>query len=226
MTTPQGPRPRAFRLPGAEPAPEPRPEAGAEAPSRPQPEAPPKPRPDIRFVDEPFEIVEAADRVPVPVAPRRGPPWLSIFLSALGSLVAIGVGLSLERLVSDLFATAPWLGWVALALVVVAGVALLAIVGREALGVWRERKIEHVRERALAALTARDHTAAQGVVQELRGLYADRRPWRTASSASTRWAMRSSTWTTGSGLPRASCSRPSTVRPRPPSRRPRARCPR
>ena len=174
MTTPQGPRPRAFRLPTTEPAPtassEPRQEARTEAP--PRPEAPPKP--DIRFVDEPFEIVEAADRVPVPVAPRRGPPWLSIFVSALGSLVAIGVGLSLERLVSDLFATAPWLGWVALALLAVAAVALLALVGREALGVWRERKIEALRERALAALTARDHTAAQGVVQELRGLYADR----------------------------------------------------
>lgn len=174
MTTPQGPRPRAFRIPRGEPAPAASPDAGQDTNTGTQTEAPPRPRPDVRFVDEPFEIVEAADRVPVPVAPRRGPPWLSIFFSALGSLVAIGIGLSLERLVSDLFATAPWLGWVALALVAVAGVALLAIVGREALGVWRERKIEHLRERALAALTARDHTSAQGVVQELRGLYADR----------------------------------------------------
>ncbi len=173
MTTPpgpQGPRPRAFRLPGTEPAPA----ASAEPRQETRTEAPPKPAPDIRFVDEPFEIVEAADRVPVPVATRRGPPWLSIFFSALGSLVAIGIGLSLERLVSDLFATAPWLGWVALALLAVAVVALTALVAREALGVWRERKIEALRGRALAALTARDHTAAQGVVQELRGFYADR----------------------------------------------------
>ena len=172
MTTPPGPRPRAFRIPAAEPTPTAGPDSRPDAPQTETRQAPP--RPDVRFVDEPYEIVDAADGVPVPVATRRGPPWVSILLGALGSLVTIAVGLSLERLVADLFATAPWLGWVALGLVAVAGVALAAIVGREALGVWRERKIEHLRERALAAMTARDHTGAQGVVQELRGLYADR----------------------------------------------------
>ena len=172
MTTPPGQRPRAFRIPSGEPAPAPGPAGEGRT------EAPPPPRaelhPNVRLVDEPYEIVEAADGVPVPVAPRRRAPWGSILFGAVGSLVAIAVGLSLERLVADLFATAPWLGWVALALVALALVALTAIVGREALGVWRERKIEALRERALAALTTRDHTAAQGVVTELRALYADR----------------------------------------------------
>lgn len=159
MTTPQ--RPRAFRIPAADQAPSPE---TAEAP----------PRPEVRLVDEPYEIVDAADGVAVPVAPKSRAPWLSILFSALGGLVGIAVGLSIERLITDLFATAPWLGWVALALLVIAGIALTALVAREALGVWRERKIEVLRERALAALSTRDHTAAQGVVQELRGFYADR----------------------------------------------------
>ena len=162
MTNPQ--RPRAFRIPAADGPP---PEAATA-------EAPLPPRPDVRFVDEPYEIVDAADGVAVPVAPRRRAPWLSILLSALGGLVTIAVGLSVERLITDLFATAPWLGWVALALLGLAAIALTAIVAREALGVWRERKIEALRERALAALSTRDHTGAQGVVQELRGFYADR----------------------------------------------------
>ncbi|MEH3118390.1 MAG: TIGR01620 family protein [Methylorubrum populi] len=159
MTNPQ--RPRAFRIPAADapPAPE-----TAEAP----------PRPEVRLVDEPYAIVDAADGVAVPVASRRRAPWLSILLGALGGLVGIAVGLSIERLIADLFATAPWLGWVALALLIVAGVALAAIVAREALGVWRERRIEALRARALGALSTRDHTAAQGVVRDLRGFYADR----------------------------------------------------
>ncbi|WP_232630593.1 YcjF family protein [Methylobacterium sp. Leaf118] len=172
MTNPPGQRPRAFRIPSAEPPPG---AAEGEPPQAP-PRAAFRPElgPDVRLVEEPFEIVEAADRVAVPVAPRRRAPWVSILFGAVGSLVAIAVGLSLERLVADLFATAPWLGWVALALVALALIALTAIVGREALGVWRERKIEALREQALAALATRDHTAAQGVVRELRALYADR----------------------------------------------------
>ena len=162
MTNPQ--RPRAFRIPSAD----------APAPEAATAEAPPQPRPEVRFVDEPYEIVDAADGVAVPVAPKRRAPWLSILFSALGGLVTIAVGLSVERLITDLFATAPWLGWVALVLLLIAVIALAAIVAREALGVWRERKIEALRERALTALSTRDHTAAQGVVQELRGFYADR----------------------------------------------------
>ncbi len=119
MTTPPGPRPRAFRIPAAEPTPATGSDSRPDAPQTETRQAPP--RPDVRFVDEPYEIVDAADGVPVPVATRRGPPWVSILLGALGSLVTIAVGLSLERLVADLFATAPWLGWVALGLVALAG---------------------------------------------------------------------------------------------------------
>jgi len=161
MSNPQ--RPRAFRIPTGEPPPE----AGGDATAAP-------PRPEVRLVEEPFEIVEAADGTPVPVAAKRRAPWFSLLAAALGGLVSIAVALSVERLIADLFASAAWLGWVALALLGIAVVALSAIVGREIAGVWRERRIEVLRGAALQALATRDHTGAQAVVRELRAVYADR----------------------------------------------------
>lgn len=160
MTSPN--RPRAFRIPSAEPA---DPTMDSSPPAAPS---------QVRIVEEPFEIVEAADGTPVPVAPKGRAPWLSMLLVALGGLVSLGVGLSVERLIADLFSAAPWLGGVALVLLSIATVAFLALVVRELSGLWRERKIEAIRGRAIAAITTRDHTAAQGVVRELSALYADR----------------------------------------------------
>lgn len=156
-------RPRAFRIPSAKPVEQ-----------RPDDEPAPRVAEKVRLVEEPFEIVEAADGAAVPVAPKGRAPWLTILFGALGGLVSIAVGLSIERLISDLFATAPWLGWVALVLLVVATVALLAIVVREFAGIWRERHIEALRAKAIEALASRDHSAAQEVVRELSALYADR----------------------------------------------------
>ncbi|WP_264049097.1 YcjF family protein [Methylobacterium flocculans] len=153
-------RPRAFRIPPA--APQDSPEGAAPPPSQ------------VRMVDEPFEIVEAADGVAVPVAPKARAPWLSLLLVALGGLVTLGVGLSVERLIADLFSAAPWLGAVALVLLAIATVAFLALVARELSGIWRERQIERIRGKAMEAITTRDHSAAQGVVRELTTLYADR----------------------------------------------------
>lgn len=160
MTSPN--RPRAFRLPSGEPA------TLSEDPASP---APPS---QVRIVEEPFEIVEAADGTPVPVAPKARAPWLSMLLVALGGLVSLGVGLSVERLIADLFSAAPWLGGVALVLLAIAALAFLALVARELSGLWRERKIEAIRGRAIAAITTRDHSGAQSVVRELSALYADR----------------------------------------------------
>jgi putative membrane protein len=97
-----------------------------------------------------------------------------LFLVALGGLVSLGVGLSVERLIADLFSAAPWLGAVALVLLAIAAVAFLALVARELSGIWRERQIERIRGKAMEAIAARDHSAAQAVVRDLTGLYAER----------------------------------------------------
>ncbi|SFG48450.1 YcjF family protein [Methylobacterium gossipiicola] len=168
MTSSPSPnRPRAFRIPTAD---APAPNEGR-ASSSPAPTAPP---PQVRIVEEPFEIVEAADGTPVPVAPKSRAPWLSMLLLALGGLVSLGIGLSIERLIADLFSAAPWLGAVALVLLGIAALGLAGLVARELSGLWRERRIEHLRASAVAALTSRDHSAAQAVVRDLATLYAGR----------------------------------------------------
>src|SRR5690349_645790 len=123
--------------------------------------------------EEPLEAIEAADGTPVPMSRRRA-PWVGILLSALGGLLTLAIGLGLERLIADLFAAAPWLGWVALGLAAVALLAFLAIVAREAAGVFRERHIERLRTAAIDALAVRDHQAAKTIVRDLAGLYGER----------------------------------------------------
>ncbi len=118
-------------------------------------------------IEEPAGAIEAADGVPVLPKRRRGAPWSGLFLSALGGLASLGIGLAFERLVADLFAAAPWLGWAALTLGALALVSLLAIVAREVRGVWRERRGERLRGEATEALAVRDAAAAHRIAQEL-----------------------------------------------------------
>jgi putative membrane protein len=80
----------------------------------------------------------------------------------------------LERLIADLFAIAPWLGWLAFGLAVLAAIAFLAIIAREAGGVLRERRIEHLRQAAFDALAVKDHEGAKRVVADLAALYRGR----------------------------------------------------
>jgi putative membrane protein len=128
----------------------------------------------IQVTEEPFDAIEAADGVVVPMGERRRAPWVSILVSALSGLLLLGLGLALENLIVDLYAVAPWLGWVALALAVIAALAFFAIIGREALGIWREQKIEKLRESAVDALAVKDHKAAKGIVADLLSLYGGR----------------------------------------------------
>jgi putative membrane protein len=128
----------------------------------------------VVVTEEPMEAIEAADGVPVPVRRRRA-PWVGLLLSALGGLITLALGLALAQLIDDLFRIAPWLGWMGLALAVIAVVAFLGIVFREAAGIMRERRIEHLRQAAFEALAVKDHQAAKTVVSDLAGLYSGRR---------------------------------------------------
>jgi putative membrane protein len=136
----------------------------------------------VVVTEEPFDAIEAADGTVVPMGERRRAPWLGILLSALTGLIVLGLGLAVERLVVDLYAIAPWLGWVALGLSVLALLAFLAIVGREVSGILREQKIETLREAAVDALAVKDHKAAKAIVSDLLGLY-NARPSAVKGSA-------------------------------------------
>src|SRR5260221_14251660 len=94
----------------------------------------------VRIMVEPEPALPAA-AAPAP-PPRRGFAWGALFWSACGALAALGITVSVTRLVEDLFGRNAALGWLAAALAVLAGLALAAIVLREASGLWRLHAIE------------------------------------------------------------------------------------
>ncbi|MEA2883040.1 MAG: putative rane protein [Bradyrhizobium sp.] len=110
--------------------------------------------------------------LPVPleepaVAPRRGFRWGALFWTALGGLVLLGSGLGVVNLVEDLFARSEGFGLLGLAFAVLATVALIVIVAREAVGLARLATIEKLHLRATAALLSDDRAESRGIVREL-----------------------------------------------------------
>ncbi len=135
-----------------------------------------QPASPVTVTEEPDAFaVESTAAAPAPVtdAPRRW-PWGRVLAGSLASLIVLGLGLWAERLVSDLLSANPALGGVAAALALAALVAFRAIGGREAWGVLRERRIEKLHARAVAALAASDDAAARAIAGEVAALYAGR----------------------------------------------------
>ena len=99
-------------------------------------------------------------------APRRGFAWSMLFWSALGGLTALGIGVGVTRLIEDLFAHSEALGWLGTTLAAIAGLAFVAIVLREAWGLWRLAGIEKLRQRGTETLASDDRTAGRAVVRD------------------------------------------------------------
>ncbi len=119
----------------------------------------------VRVMVEPEPSLPAvAEAEPLP---RRRFAWGTLFWSALGGLVALAIGLGVTRLVEDLFDRNEALGWIGAALAAVAGVAFVAIVLREARGLWRLAGIEKLRQRGAEVLASDDRAAGDGVVREV-----------------------------------------------------------
>ena len=82
----------------------------------------------------------------------------------------MGLGLAVASLIEDLFARAPWLGAVGLALGVLAGLALLVIVLREAIGLMRLGKVESLRRRALDTIASDNRDAGRALLDDMLSL--------------------------------------------------------
>jgi len=117
------------------------------------------PEPEIPATPAPAEVVVAP--------PRRRLSWAKLFWSAASALVALGASLAVARLVEDLFARAQWLGWVGLALALLAGLALVVIILREGLALARLAEVEKLRRRAAEAIELDDRDEARSVAREL-----------------------------------------------------------
>ena len=99
--------------------------------------------------------------------PKRRFPWRNIFFWAAGTMLSLGIGLAVTKLIEDLFARFVALGWFAVAVVAIAMLALLVMVGRELAGLSRLAKIESLRERASKTLMSDDRAEGQAIVREL-----------------------------------------------------------
>jgi putative membrane protein len=122
------------------------------------------PRGSVRVMVEPepsLPVVAAPDPPPV-----RRFAWGTLLWSSLGGLVVLGIGLGVARLVEDLFGRSEALGWLAVALAGLAGLAFAAIALREAVGLWRLGSIEKLRQRAALILVSDDRSAGRELVRE------------------------------------------------------------
>jgi putative membrane protein len=115
---------------------------------------------------------EPEPALPVPietaaVPPRRRWPWGTLFWSACGGLVLLGLGVSVARLVQDLFGYSPELGYLGVVLTALATLALAVLIGREALGLLRLARVEKLQARAAEVLISDDRAEGRALVREL-----------------------------------------------------------
>lgn len=120
-------------------------------------------------------LVDAAETAGalVPIVPaRRKPriPWGTLFWSALSGLVLMALGLAITNLLEDLYARAPWLGAVGLALALIAGLALLVVMVREIAGLVRLATVESLRERAVTVIERDDRGGGRALITDMLAL--------------------------------------------------------
>ena len=121
----------------------------------------------------PVPPTDPADVDPALAPPRRRRFTLGGVLGAsLGILLSLAIGLWTDALVRDLFARAPWLGWIALAAAAAGVAALLILVGRELAGLRRLAGVGELRAdllRAGRSVSAKDARRLAGRVVALLG---------------------------------------------------------
>lgn len=101
---------------------------------------------------------------------KQGWRWGPLLWSALGGLIVLGTGVSVLRLIDDLFALSLGLGAIGLTLAAMALIAVIAIAAREVRGLMRLATIERLHARAAAALVSDDRDEGRAVVAELVGI--------------------------------------------------------
>lgn len=120
---------------------------------------------------EPFDSVEPAA---VPVKPRRGWSWGTLFVAGLSGFLTLSVGVWIERTVTSLMNESPVLGYAALASAAIATLALFAMLAKVLRDILRERRVEALRERAVTVLAGGTLDQAKDIAAELKRLYSSR----------------------------------------------------
>lgn len=101
---------------------------------------------------------------------RRGIRWAMLFWCALGGLMLLAMGVAVSGLITNLFAHNQELGWLGLALAIIAIVSLCVIAVRETTGLMRLATVEKFRLRSAQMITSSNRIEARALVQELLAL--------------------------------------------------------
>ncbi len=109
----------------------------------------------------------------------RGIGWGAVFLGALGGLASIGLSIWIADFVGRLFSQSGWLGYLALALALLAALAAAILAAREILGYFRLGRIAAIRLSAEAALADDSKPEAESAARQLERLLAGRGELRT-----------------------------------------------
>lgn len=128
-------------------------------------------KPSVIFTtEEPEqELVLAPQSYVQPI--KRGWRWGGILIGSLFSLTTLWAGLTATQMIEGFFARSPLLGWIALGVASLAGLAALIIILKEIWGLARLRQIEKLQLTAAHALNQDDEASALQTVHGLTQLY-------------------------------------------------------
>lgn len=135
-------------------------------------------------IDDPavVDLPAAADPTTAPpppataadVRPRSLASWGTLLVSSLGALIMLSLTVSFANFVSAAVLRNDWVGWTAVSLLAMAGIAATALILREVFGLVRMGRLGDLKRDVAAALRDRDGKAERDVVRRLRSTYAGR----------------------------------------------------
>ncbi len=121
--------------------------------------------------EQPAEPELAAGPTP---APRAGIRWGAILGSALLGLALLGLSMWLTQLATEALSRNDVVGWIAVVLVAIAGLAASAIVLRETIGIMRLNRLGRVRRELQNAIDARDAGREKVLLRQLLNSFSGR----------------------------------------------------
>ncbi len=129
----------------------------------------------VELLEQP-DAYEAELTTLIPAISLEKPSGFSLgklFISALGLLISLGIGLWVDSLIRDLFSREDWLGYTAFGLAIIAGISFLFMLGKELAGLSRLNAASRLRSQAEHAFVGNDTKASRKTVSELEALFAN-----------------------------------------------------
>lgn len=123
---------------------------------------------------DPFIAGTDVTETPQATPRKRRFSFAKLAAGAFSLLLSLAIGLWTDQLIRDLFARADWLGYTAAAAAFVGLAAVLGLVVREGLGLYRLEAVQSLKAQAEAASASRLRPPAQSVVDKLVSLVGHR----------------------------------------------------